>query len=164
MSTSTAKAPATTTVVDAVRTAIEAYYTKLCGDAPQPVTGGQSLYDCECIAGIISFVGDASLSVAWIIDSGLAPVIGHKLARFPIPFDSPDMIDLGGELVNIVAGDIALALEAKRLHVKMSLPTVIRGTSFRLRMMPDKGAVVTHLNYRTQYGQYWLRIATQPEA
>jgi chemotaxis protein CheX len=145
-------------VVDAIQSAVQTTYTKFCKDTPRASATSLSELDCDCVAGIISFFGDVSLSVAWVFDGESAPALAQQFARFPIPFDSPEMGDVAGELVNVLAGDILINLEARGSKVKMSLPTVARGN--RLRIMPEKGVCVTHLNYVSDNGRFWLRIAT----
>ncbi|QEL20583.1 chemotaxis protein CheX [Limnoglobus roseus] len=146
-------------VLAAVQAAVEQTYTRFCGDKPTVESEMQADHDCECVAGIISFFGDAAISLAWVLDAAVAPVLAQKFARFPIPFDSSEMGDVTGELVNVIAGDVVAYLEARKFHVKMSLPTVARGA--RLRLMPDKGVSVSHVNYATRAGKFWLRLAAQ---
>jgi chemotaxis protein CheX len=151
--------PVSPLVLDPIRAVVEETYTRFCGDKPRVESHAEPVHDCECVAGIISFFGDASISVAWVLDEGAATVLAEKFARFPIPFDSADMGDVAGELVNVVAGDIVARLESRGCHVKMSLPTVARGP--RLRLASDKGMPVSYLNYAARAGHFWLRVMAQ---
>jgi chemotaxis protein CheX len=144
-------------VVNAVQAALQTTYRKFCGDDPQISLQNHVDLNSDCVAGIISFLGKNSISVAWVLDRESAPALAEKFARFAIPFDSVEMGDVAGELVNVLAGDIVINLEANGQKVKMSLPTVARGT--RLQFIPEKNVHVTRLDYETRFGRFWLRIA-----
>jgi chemotaxis protein CheX len=152
------KKPVATVILDSVRDAVEKTYVRISGEKPLLDPEEYSEHDKECVAGIISFFGDTSISLAWVLDSESAPALAQQFARFPIPFESADMGDMTGELVNVLAGDVVAILENRKCKVKMSLPTVARGN--RLRLMPDKGVCVSHLNYKTRLGKFWLLVAT----
>src|SRR5262249_47299656 len=110
-----------------------------------------------CVAGIISFFGDMPWTLTWVLTDKSAPALAQKFAGFEIPFDSKDMGDMAGELVNVLAGEIVAQLDQRRIKSQMSLPTVARGTN--LELMPEIGPNVAELDYKSNVGGFWLRLA-----
>lgn len=111
-------------------------FEKICGcpiNVDESLTGGD---DRVRIVGIISFVGDLMWSLALILPHDSAEKMAQKFAGFEIPFDSADMGDVVGELINVLAGVLCGNLEAAGVKSQMSLPTVARGDAFEL-MRPD---------------------------
>ena len=51
-----------------------------------------------------------------------------KFTGFELDYDSPDMGDVVGEMVNVLAGDIVSRLRDGCIKVAMSLPTIIKET------------------------------------
>jgi chemotaxis protein CheX len=88
------------------------------------------------IVGIISFVGDLMWSLSLVLPHDSAEEIAKKFAGFEIPFDSADMGDVVGELINVLAGVLSGNLERVGVSSHMSLPTVARGDAFEL-MRPE---------------------------
>ena len=112
----------------------------------------------RCIAGIISFFGNLPWTLTWVLTDQTAPALAQKFTGFEIPFDSKDMGDMAGELVNVLAGEIVAQLDQRRIKSQMSLPTVARGTN--LELMPERGAPnVAELDYSSSQGGFWLRLA-----
>ena len=143
-------------VADAVKQAIDVTLAAICGEKPVLQTGGEPPGCCACVAAIISFIGDVSWSLSWALNEDTAPALINKFVGFEIPFDSPDMGDAVGELVNVLAGDVVAQLEKRRIKVQMSLPTVARGKA--LELMPEKGTAVAQLDYTSTQGSFWLRL------
>src|SRR5687767_14689954 len=86
------------------------------------------------VIGIISFVGDFTWSMVLGLPHRSAEPIAQKFAGFEIPFDSPDMGDVVGELTNVLAGVISGEMENSNLKVHMSLPTIALGKDFQMSL------------------------------
>lgn len=145
-------------IIDAVKASVVKTYSAFCGEAPINGTNGHDHEDGPCIAGIISFFGDIPWSLSWVLSDKVAPVLAHKFAGFEIPFDSPDMGDMAGELVNVLAGEVIAQLEQRRIKAQMSLPTVARGKP--LELIPERGRFVSRLDFTSKQGCFWLRLAS----
>lgn len=96
-----------------------------------------TLWMNEGIVGIISIIGDLSWSVSLGLPKKSAIILAKEFAGFDINYDSEDMDDVTGELVNVLAGDIVAQLDAVGTSVSMSLPTVARGNKMGVHV-PDQ--------------------------
>jgi chemotaxis protein CheX len=144
--------------VEAVQAALDALQATFFTERPVPTTRHRrDADDGPCIAGIISFVGDFSCSLSWVMSQSVAPALVQKFAGFEIPFESPDMGDAAGELANVFAGEIVLQLEQRGLKVQLSLPTVVRGSP--LELLPESGPSIVNLQYGLPEGTFWFRLA-----
>ncbi len=144
-------------IVEAVKVSMDQSYSAFFSQKPSLAPAGQRRHAGPCIAGIISFVGDVSWSFTWILTRATAPILARRFAGFEIPFDSPDMGDVAGELVNVFGGKILAELEKKSIKAQLSLPTVARGGS--LRFVPEDGPSIVHLDYLSSEGPFSFRLA-----
>jgi len=144
-------------IIDAVQASLDKTYSAFFSEKPIPNTNGQDHHSGPCIAGIISFLGDVPWSLSWILTRETAPLLAHKFTGFEIAFDSPDMGDMAGELVNVIAGEIVAQLDQRRIKTQMSLPTVARGSP--LELVPEKGPSIANLEYSSKEGVFWFRLA-----
>lgn len=144
------------TVAEAVWAAVENTYSAIAGEKPMRVPG-ETHAACPCVAGIISFVGQSPWTLSWFLAKDTAPAVAQKFTGMDIPFDSGDMGDVVGELVNVLAGEVVAQLDRRRIPAQMSLPTVARGNP--LELMPEKGFAVTQMDYSSSQGAFWLRLA-----
>lgn len=145
-------------LADAVKQSVETTFNQIFSEKPSYQTNGLPFDQSPCVAGIISFMGDAAWSLTCILSAEAAPALALKFTGMDIPFDSPDMGDVAGELVNVLAGEVVAQLERRRLRVQMSLPTVARGSP--LEFLPERRLVASLLAFRSSYGNFWLRVAT----
>lgn len=99
---------------------------------------------CDGVVGLISFFGQVSWSLALAFPRDTATAMAQKFVGCEIPFDSADMIDLTGELINIVAGPTSAYLVAQGFEAKMGLPSVARGSNVEI-VLPD------HMAYRLHF-------------
>lgn len=146
------------TIVDAVKAALDKTSSVFFSEKPVVQAGAHNGCQGPCIAGIISFLGDVPWSFSWIMTQETAPALAKRFCGFDIPFDSPDMGDMAGELVNVIAGEIVAQLEQRRVKAQMSLPTVARGSS--LELVPEKGHGIVHLQYASKEGAFGIRLAS----
>lgn len=141
-------------VADAVREAVGATFASICGSAPTPSTSSDATR-C-CLVGFIAFVGDIEWTLGLVLPEDTAPLLAAKFAGFEIPFDSPDMGDVIGELANVLAGDVRARLEGKRLKTTMSLPCLARGQGAEL--FADHGQPSARLSFTTGAGMFWCEL------
>jgi chemotaxis protein CheX len=149
--------PLPSAIIDAVKASIDKTHSAFFSEKPVLTANGQGHHDGHCIAGIISFLGEVPWSFAWILSQETAPVLAQRFAGFEILFDSPDMGDMAGELVNVLAGEIVAQLEQRGIKTQMSLPTVARGSP--LELVPLDGPSIANLEYASNEGTFWLRLA-----
>ena len=143
-------------VADAVEAAVEKTFAAICGEKPIQQPSGQQTGSCACVIGIISFVGETPWSLSLALADDTAPALVHKFVGFEIAFDSPDMGDAVGELVNVLAGDVVAQLEQRRIKAQMTLPTVARGSAIQL--FPESGTAAVQLDYASKQGSFWVRL------
>jgi CheY-specific phosphatase CheX len=140
----------------AVREAAIEFFGSYCGMQPceradQPVDSGG-----PGIMGVISFFGDPVWSVSLIMPEATAVAAAKMFAGFEIPFDSPDMGDIVGEMANVMAGDIVARLHAHGITAQMSLPTVARGHDVELLYPPNTCSA--RLKFESPNGGFWFRL------
>lgn len=144
-------------IVDAVKGSIDQLHANFLAEKPQLVECCEKDDAFPCIAGIITFLGEEKFSLSWVLPHKIAVKIAHRFSGFEIPFDSSDMGDVVGELVNVIAGEVILQLERRKIKVNMSLPTVVKGDA--LVLMPENNPEVVHIDYVSSEGTFWMRIA-----
>ncbi len=111
---------------------------------------------CSAIMSTISFVGDPPWTFALVLPDDAAVMVAHTFAGFDIPFDSPDMGDVLGEVVNVLSGEIVARLDAKGIKLQMSLPTVIRGHNVCLHV--PSSVSTTQLMFSGPKGTCWFKL------
>lgn len=120
-----------------------------CGEDHQNGTG------FDGVVGLMSFVGQVSWSLAISFPRETAMAMAEKFAGCEIPFESVDMIDVTGELVNIVAGPISAYLVGQGVEAKMGLPSVARGQNVEV-VLPDHMAY--RLHFSSKQGSFRAKI------
>jgi len=143
-------------IVDAVKASLDNTYSAFFVDKPTVLNTDSGPAEIPCIAGIISFIGQENWSLSWIISKEAAPKLAKKFAGFDIPFESSDMGDMAGELINVLAGEIVAQLEQRKIKSAMSLPTVTRGSP--LEFLPEAGPSIMHVAYKSREGPFWFRF------
>jgi chemotaxis protein CheX len=144
-------------IVEAVTASVEKLHATFFSEQPILTGHGSTDHDHPCIASIISFLGEIPWSLTWILPTDTAPMVAKKFTGFEIPFESSDMGDLVGELINVFAGEVVVQLELREIDCQMSLPTVLRGN--HITLVPELGASVVHLQYESKEGPFWFRLA-----
>ncbi len=119
---------------------------------------GDGLWMSEGIVGIISLIGDLSWSVSLGMPKDTAINFAKRFAGFDIDYDSVDMDDVTGELINVLAGDIVAQLDAIGASVDMSLPTVARGSQMEVHV-PDRLPRI-QLHYESSLGGFALNLTS----
>ncbi len=159
MSVATVAAPSAvfpSPISDAVRQAATEFFSTYCGLnlAEKSPAGTDS--PCAGIMGVISFFGDQVWSFAIVLPEQTAVFAAKKFAGFDIPFGSPDMGDMVGEMANVIAGDICARLDAKGIKAQMSLPTVARGHDVEL--LPPSDACTSRMALTSDNGNCWFKL------
>jgi CheY-specific phosphatase CheX len=143
-------------IADGVRAAFQATFSSICGSAVTVAPEGASPSGGPGIVGILSFFGDISWTLSLGLPCETASALAVKFAGFDIPFDSPDMGDIVGELANVVAGDIVAQLDARRVKAQMSLPMVARGSDLELLAPGHKPSV--RFACDSPQGPFWYKL------
>lgn len=145
-------------ITTAVREAATDFFSSSCGlshvENPRP----QDATPRGGLMSTISFVGDPSWTFAMVLADEAAVMVAQAFAGFEIPADSPDMGDVLGEIVNVIAGGICARLDSKGIKAQMSLPSVIRGE--HVSLLPPTGCPSTQLAFSGPKGTCWFRLVT----
>lgn len=140
---------------DAVRDAAADFFSSSCklkyqerDDSPGDSSSG--------IMSTISFLGDQPWSFSLVLPDRTAAAMAKAFAGFDIPVDSPDMGDVIGEVVNVIAGGICAKLDSKGIKVQMSLPTVVRGAN--VSVLVPSGATTKRMEFNGPTGSCWFQL------
>ncbi len=159
MATATLSPPcpaAVKVIVESARAAVEATFSQIWGEAPSFCEHPPQESPTSCVAGIISFAGDQPWSLSWALARETAPALIQRFTGFEIPFDSPDMGEAVAELVNVLAGEVIVQMEKRRMKAKMGLPMVARGCP--LELMASRSSAATRLDYTCAHGRFWIGV------
>lgn len=118
-------------LIDVTKNSIIQTFGKMIGETTIQIPEFES-QEVEGVVGLISFVGDITWSLAMMFPQAAAVSLAYKFAGFEIEYESPDMGDVVGEIVNVLAGVVCGELENEGIHSQMSLPTVTRGKHVEL--------------------------------
>ena len=108
------------------------------------------------MVGIISFVGTPTWTLALVLPEETAPKMAEKFVGFDIPFGSPDMGDMVGELANVLSGEVIAQLDARGVKAQMSLPMVMRGHD--LETVLPRGTPELRLGYTLPQGHFCCQV------
>ncbi len=87
--------------------------------------------DIHKIVGSVCFAGDASGCMNIHVDNDLAKIItGNMLGEDPEDVEEEEIIDVVGELSNMIGGDVKSRLCDAGLPCSLSIPTTISGENF----------------------------------
>lgn len=145
-------------LTDCVKQSLMETFAAICGVEPE-FHGTREIEDPVAgVIGIISLMGENSWSLMLGLPPDTAVALAQQFAGFEIPFDSEDMGDAVGELVNILAGDIAARLDTSGIKAQVSLPTVTRGGDIELLRSGEVVSLCLHFTFPE--GEFWLNLAT----
>ncbi|HEY1186909.1 MAG TPA: chemotaxis protein CheX, partial [Gemmata sp.] len=148
-------------ISDAVEGAATTFFRGACGLTYAPDT---EIDDSLVSAGImttISFVGDLQWAFAMAFPEDAAVALSRTFAGFDIPFDSPDMGDVIGEIINVIAGDVVGRLAKQKLTAQMSLPTTVRGSNVAMLIPTDASA--KRCVFTGPAGICWFDLVASPK-
>lgn len=150
-----ATAPFPQVIGDAVREAAADFFKSSCGLKYQEKPDEAA----ESTAGImstISFLGEQPWAFSLVLPDRTAIAMAKAFAGFDIPVDSPDMGDVIGEVINVIAGGICARLDARGIKVQMSLPTVVRGAN--VGVLVPSGATTKRMEFTGSNGSCWFQL------
>lgn len=109
------------------------------------------------ISGIIGIAGDSKGVVVISFTSELAAEATSRLVGRKVSADDPDVVDVVGELVNIVAGNAKKGLEQYRLSI--SLPSIVRGVDHKVAWQSD--IPIVGIPFKTEMGRFHLSVGLE---
>lgn len=109
------------------------------------------------ISGIIGIAGDTKGVVVISFTGELAAEATSRLVGRKVGSDDPDVIDVVGELVNIVAGNAKKGLEQYRLSI--SLPSIVRGQEHQIAWPSD--IPIVGIPFKTSTGKFHLAVGLE---
>lgn len=140
----------------AVRAAADEFFGSHCGLALTELAARPGDDPPACILGVIAFAGDAPWSFALVLPEPTAVAVSGRFAGVEVPFRSPDMGDLVGEMANVLAGLVSARLDAAGVRAELSLPTVARGRD--IEFLPPADAAADRVVYATPAGRLWFEV------
>lgn len=109
------------------------------------------------ISGIMSMVGpDARVSMAITFTSPVILELAKRMLHETYPSVNGMVMDLAGEIANMVMGGAKGLLEEKGHRFELSLPTIIAGPDHYV-MHKTKGKTVI-MPFDTDYGQFFIEL------
>ncbi|AWM37285.1 hypothetical protein GobsT_47670 [Gemmata obscuriglobus] len=148
-------------VSEAVEGAAATFFSGSCGLTHVPDAQIDDAVDQAGIMSTISFVGDIQWAFALAFPEEAAVGLARTFAGFDIPFDSVDMGDVIGEIVNVIAGDVVGRLAKQKIEARMSLPTTVRGSNVSMMMPTD--APATRFVFSGPAGTCWFDLVATPK-
>ncbi len=139
-----------------VRDAVMSTFAMFLGAAPAYTGILQADESREQIVSILSLVGERTWSLMLHLPRATAEALALKFAGFEIPFDSADMGDVAGELMNVVAGSVTAHLEAAGIKAEMGLPTVVSGSDLRLPL--PEGLNRVQMGFHSDDGPFSMAV------
>jgi CheY-specific phosphatase CheX len=143
--------------IAALRDSVTSTFQVICGSPPEFLGESPDGKVCVGVLGMIALVGDLSWSLTLGLPRETSEALACKFSGLDIEFDSEDMSDVVGELANVLSGDVAARLDALRVGVKMSLPTVARGKN--LEIVRPGALSATRMRFATPQGEMWIGLA-----
>jgi chemotaxis protein CheX len=146
-------------LTDGVRESVIETIGTICGAEPIFSGSGQDTIPCDGIVGVISLVGDVAWSLRLGFPKETAINLAARFAGFEIPYDSSDMVDVVGELDNVLAGDVAARFEMLGVRAGLSLPTVARGRDLEFPLPEGQHAIRMSFSL-PEIGDFWLTMVS----
>ncbi len=147
---------------ECVNTAVIEILGATCSVKLQECENDARLAEDRVIIAVISLMGDIEWSVFLGLPSVTATLLCEKFAGFTIPFDSEDMGDAIGELVNILAGEVKAKLDAKGIKAEISLPSVMRAKSLDVLTQHTSRAISSCFDSKA--GKLWTGVVSAKHA
>lgn len=146
--------------LEALTESVQVTFEAILGSAPQMVEGEPWEHTVSGVVGMISLVGDIGWSVMLVLPPESATSLGQAFTGFELEYDSEDMGDVVGELVNVLAGDLLARLEQVGARAQMGLPAVLRGETIRM-MLPDQEPLL-RLAFEAPQGRFGIVVGARP--
>ena len=146
-------------VTDCVRQSVLDIFTSMCSFQPDYQGTSEANNACDGFIGVIAFVGDMDWSLMLGLPKETSTTMASRFAGFDIDFESEDMGDVVGEMANIIAGDLVARMETMGINIKMSTPSIARGSDVKI-VIPD-GLPPVQLNFDSPDGKFWVKFAVK---
>ncbi|QEL13781.1 chemotaxis protein CheX [Limnoglobus roseus] len=143
-------------VTEAATAGIEITLDSILGERPVRVSPAVDAPEGPMLAAIISFIGEMKWSLTLMVTEPVGVALVERFCGLKLPFDGEDMADAIGEIVNVIAGEVTLQLEKRRMRGRMSLPTVVRGQA--LQLIANRSAASYRVAYRLSFGDFSVRF------
>jgi CheY-specific phosphatase CheX len=139
-----------------VEEAVVSTFSSMCGCDTAARREAAGAAPCDSIIAVISLVGDSTWTLVFHFPRDTAFHAAIAFSGFEIPYESPDMGDVVGEIANAVAGDAAARLEAAGWKVEISLPAVARGSD--LESLRQAGTPSLVMGFASSVGDFTLHL------
>lgn len=143
-------------IAEAATAGIEITLNTILGERPVRIPVADAGSQAQTLAAIISFVGETKWSLTVMVTEEVGVAMVEKFCGFAIPFDTEDMADAVGELVNVIAGEVTLQMEKRKVRGRMSLPIVLRGHG--LQLVANRAAARQQVGYRVSFGHFAVQF------
>ncbi len=144
---------------DCVKQSVIDIFTSMCGFQPEFQRSSEREYAFDGFIGAIAFFGD----LEWLLFLGLpydsSRGMATRFAGFEIDLQSDDMDDVVGEMANIIAGDIVARMEAIGWHIRISTPSVARGSNMHVAV--PEGTPPVQLHFDSPDGEFWVKYSVK---
>jgi CheY-specific phosphatase CheX len=147
-------------IAAALRESISTFFASILGHPPSERPEERLDPSASRVVSVISLVGELDWTLALVLPERTAVAITEKFCGFAIPFDSLDMADVAGELINVLGGDIVAKLDARGIKAQVSLPMAARGSNVEW-LMPI-GHSSLQISYSAQQGSFLVKLAARP--
>jgi chemotaxis protein CheX len=143
--------------ISALKGSVTATFQMICGTPPVLLGETPEGTVRSGMVAMVSLDGDLSWSLTLGLTKESSEAMAKKFSGLDIEFESADMADVVGELVNVLSGDVVARLDALQVGVRMSLPTVARGD--RLEIVRPGALSATRMKFSTPQGEMWIGLA-----
>jgi len=147
---------------EAIQGAICETLAMFLGEAPEFVSADRPEAPEDAVIGIMTYEGTGMFTMAMALPKSTAEQLAVLFAGFEIEFDSPDMADVVGEIVNVLSGDVVARMQASGGECAMGLPSVINGKE--VQVMYPSGASLAAQSYTCAAGPFWVELCAELKA
>lgn len=99
---------------------------------------------------------NAQASIAVIIPNDVVINISNKVMPEPVVRVNEVVIDLVGEITNMIAGGVKSLMEKQGYLFNLSLPTIIFGSEYLVAHLPQ--SPITQINLDTELGPFLIEV------
>ena len=129
---------------------------------PQETVRDDLLRRTPTIVAVVSLVGDVSWGLHIGLPKETASAVAERFAGFPIAFDTSDLCDAVGEIVNILAGDVKARLDPRGVKANISLPSLMRCGEIEILLFHNGQS--RNWCFDSEAGPFWVEVCAGPTA
>lgn len=146
-----------TAVLDSVKNVFDMLAHVEVAAGEEKIKGRLEFISMKSITGNMNLVSNNSLgSIAVIIPTDVVLKISNKVLPEPVERVNDLVIDLVGEITNMVAGNVKSQMEQKGYLFNLSLPTIIFGSEYLVAHLPQ--SEITQISLDTELGPFLIEI------